>query len=143
MEQNCMTKSMDGLKEGCGNACKENWCCRVAIHVAESDDAAYLLVARGMKVYKATGKGRIKGFVGIQKLECRHLCDAGCSMHVNKPSICKRFPSEQRTLVVLPSSCPFRHLADEVIEFMLPVDRQLTMIFDREWNATTTNIRKS
>lgn len=122
-----------GMKlKGCGNVCGSHWCCKVAIHVADSDDAAYLLVARGMRVYKATGRGRIRGFVGVQDLACRHLCDDGCSMHSAKPAICRDFPDFDRMLIVLPASCPFAHLADEVLEMMLPVDRQLSVIFNKD-----------
>ena len=115
------------LKTGCGNACGSFWCCTVDMSLAESEDCAYLLAARGMRVYKSTGKGRVQNkYIAIGRRTCMHLkSDVGCGIHKDKPEFCKQFPNPEVMQIFLPRSCPFSVIADEIIDDMKDITEKI------------------
>jgi hypothetical protein len=109
----------------CSNQCEKNWCCRTGINLCPTEDAAMVLAFRGMQVYKASGRRRLTGYVGVSNLKCFHLQSSGCGVQAGKPDFCKNFPDPNTSFLILPSKCPFSSMADETVETMENITNSL------------------
>ena len=109
----------------CNDECKGSWCCSTGINLCQTEDVAVIFALRGMQIYKTVGNKRFTGYVALYNSRCSRLSSIGCRMNDKKPSYCRNYPDPMRGIIILPSSCCFKNIADEIVEDMENVTEKL------------------